>query len=201
MTTKSPGPQRQEIDWLTPLTRTVLFLSQQEAIQMDLAYIRPEHLLLGVIVQGESKAAMLLNKSGLDAATLRTHIKGAYDSNALSKEASPPLSQHAEECIEYAIAMIAYYLTRHPPSAKVTPEHLVLSIISHPGIQRLLVTYPVQIASLRQEITKDMDPEYLRHVEDLFLLPDHMRDTAGRKAINLAVRNKEHVRKILSVVS
>jgi ATP-dependent Clp protease ATP-binding subunit ClpA len=201
MTTKNPGSQRQEIDWLTPLTRAILSLAQQEAVQTGIAYIQAEHLLLGVIVQGESEAATLLNTSGLDAATLRAHTKEVYGEKILSKEASPPLSQQAEECIEYAIAMIAYYLTRQPPLARVAPEHLVLSVISHPGVKKLLVTHPVKIASLRHQLTKNMDPNFLRHVEDLFLLPDHMRDTTSRKAINLAVRSKEQARKILSAAN
>jgi ATP-dependent Clp protease ATP-binding subunit ClpA len=195
MSTKSPGQQVHEIDWLTPLTRQVLLLAQQEAAQAGGMYIQPEHLLLGVMMQGESKAATLLNRSGLDVATLRAHIEGAYPGNTPSNETTPPLSQAAEGGIEQAIAMITYYLTRHRPLAKVTPEHLVLSIISHPGIQKLLVTHPAAIASLRRQLTEDMEPDFLHHIEGLFLLPDHMR-SARRKTMNLARRNKGHAKKL-----
>lgn len=195
MHTKSPGPQVHEIDWLTPRTREILSLAQQEAVQAGRPSIQPEHLLLGVLLQGESTAATLLKKSGLDVRTLRTHLQGA--DHLSSTEPHPPLSQAAEGCIERAIAMIAYYLTRNRPLAKVAPEHLVLSVISHPGAQKLLVTHPVQIVALRQHLTEGMEPAFLAHIEALSLFPDRLGDT-GHKAMNLLLRNKGHVRKMLS---
>jgi hypothetical protein len=199
MNTKSPG-QVNEIDWLTPRTREILLLAQQEAGQAGRPSIQPEHLLLGVILQAESKAATLLNNNGLDVGTLRAHTQGGTAGHLSSTEPLPPLSQAAEECIERAIAMIAYYLTRNRLLAKVTPEHLVLSVISHPSAQKFLVSYPALIASLRQQLTEDMEPAFLKHIEDLFLHPDRLQD-AGRSTLKVSSRNREHVWKIRSVAT
>jgi Double zinc ribbon/Clp amino terminal domain, pathogenicity island component len=193
MSTKSPGSQRQEIDWLTPLTRTILFLAQQEAAQTGMTHVQPEHLLLVVVVQGECKAATLLNERGFDAAMLRAHMEEVYGSNTPAKDTNLPLSRDAKECVERAIAMIVYYLTRHRPSAKVTPDHLVLSIISHPSIQKLLVKYPTKIVSVRKHLTEDMEPGFLHHVEDLLLFQS-IKD-AEQKVINLALRNNGYAKK------
>lgn len=131
MNTKSPGPQIHEIDWLTPSTREILSLAQQEAAQTGRPLIQPEYLLLGVLLQGKSKAATLLNTCGLDVETLRAQMQRTSSAEYLSStEPSPPLSQAAQECIERAIAMIAYYLTRNRSLAKVAPEHLVLRALS-----------------------------------------------------------------------
>jgi hypothetical protein len=198
MSTKSPGAQRHEIDWLTPLTRNVLFLAQLEAAQRGAAHVQPEHLILAVIVQGDSKAATLLERSGLYPATLRAHIESIYGSSAPLKETNIPLSQAAKECVECAIAMIAYYLTRHRHAMKVTPDHLVLSIASHPSIRKLLIAYPEKIISLRHYLKADMEPGFLRYVEDLLLFHDRIRDI-DQKLISFTLRNKEQANKSPSV--
>jgi ATP-dependent Clp protease ATP-binding subunit ClpA len=128
MNTKSPGPLVNEIDWLTPRTREILLLAQQEAAQAGRPSIQPEHLLLGVILQGESKAATLLNKSGLDEGTLRTHTQEASAGHLSSTEPSPPLSQAAQGCIEQAIAMISYYSSFSQSRARTPgPQHYLSS--------------------------------------------------------------------------
>ncbi len=198
MNTKSPGPQVHEIDWLTSPTRESLLLAQQEAAQAGKPFTQPEHLLLGVLLQRESKAATLLNRCDLDVETLRVQMQGTSAALLSSTKPSPLLSQATEECIEQAIAMIAYYLTRNRSLARVAPEHLVLSVISHPSVQKLLITHPTQIASLRQQLTEDMEPEFLAHIDDLFLLPDRLPE-AGRKGINPPAR-KGHSGKILAIV-
>ncbi|GER91802.1 hypothetical protein KDW_59640 [Dictyobacter vulcani] len=128
-----------------------------------------EHLLLGVLAEGSSHEATLLKNCGLDVDTLRAHIDAVYANTPLSREDDPPLSRQAEECVQNAIAMITYYLTRHRPSAKVAPNQLILSIIAHPGNLRLQTAYPIRVATLRQQLIADMEPEFLRHSDKLLL--------------------------------
>ncbi|GCE28672.1 hypothetical protein KDA_41560 [Dictyobacter alpinus] len=171
MSTKSPGQQSLEIDWLTPQTREIILLAQQEAEKTGTPAVQLEHLLLGVLSEGKSLVAKQLQSCTLDMATLRAHIDAVYANNFYFKEDNPPFSQAAEECVQNAIAMITYYLTRYRPSARVAANHLVLSVISHPGIQRLQMAHPTQIATLRLQITADMEPNFLRHSENLLHPP------------------------------
>ncbi len=58
----------------TPRAKKVLEYSLREALQMNHSYIGTEHILLGVIREGESVAAQVLIKMGLDLNRVRTTV-------------------------------------------------------------------------------------------------------------------------------
>lgn len=61
----------------TPRAKKVLELSLREAIALKHRYIGTEHLLLGLLREGEGLAATILADSGLDFAELRTQTLAA----------------------------------------------------------------------------------------------------------------------------
>jgi ATP-dependent Clp protease ATP-binding subunit ClpC len=58
----------------TPRAKKVLELSLREAQQLDHGYIGPEHLLLGLIREGQGVAAQVLTKMGADADAARREV-------------------------------------------------------------------------------------------------------------------------------
>lgn len=64
---------------LTPRARTVIELTFDEARLMNHDYIGPEHILLGLIKEGEGIAAGVLKSFGVDLEETRQRVKQAID--------------------------------------------------------------------------------------------------------------------------
>jgi ATP-dependent Clp protease ATP-binding subunit ClpA len=58
----------------TPRAKKVLELSLREALQLGHSYIGPEHLLLGLVAEGNGVAAQVLRDLGADMARVRTQV-------------------------------------------------------------------------------------------------------------------------------
>ena len=58
----------------TPRAKTVLELSLREALQLGHNYIGTEHILLGLIREGEGVASQVLTTLGADLSTVRKHV-------------------------------------------------------------------------------------------------------------------------------
>jgi ATP-dependent Clp protease ATP-binding subunit ClpC len=58
----------------TPRAKKVLGLSLRESVQLDHNYIGTEHILLGLIREGEGVAAQVLVKLGADLSRVRQHV-------------------------------------------------------------------------------------------------------------------------------
>ncbi|MBX3073304.1 hypothetical protein KF728_14975 [Candidatus Obscuribacterales bacterium] len=58
----------------TPRAMRVLELSWDEARQLGRNYIGTEHLLLGIVREGEGVGSRILDKFGVDAESLRNHV-------------------------------------------------------------------------------------------------------------------------------
>ncbi|MCW6009137.1 Clp protease [Micromonospora sp. CPCC 205371] len=63
----------------TPRAKKVLELSLREALHLKHSYIGTEHILLGLIREGEGLAAKVLTDAGLSLDELRTHVLDALD--------------------------------------------------------------------------------------------------------------------------
>lgn len=67
------GPVSDEIPF-TPRAKRVLDLAWDEARQLGHNYIGTEHLLLGLIREGEGVGALVLEKLGVDLSKVRSHV-------------------------------------------------------------------------------------------------------------------------------
>lgn len=66
----------------TPRAKKVLELSLEEALQLGHNYIGTEHILLGLLAEGEGVAAELLERSGVDFTLVRTRILDRFGPDA-----------------------------------------------------------------------------------------------------------------------
>jgi ATP-dependent Clp protease ATP-binding subunit ClpA len=105
--------------------KRVLALAQDEAIRFNHNYIGVEHLLLGLIREGEGVAARVLDSLGVDLRKARTNVEfviGRGDSTTSPSEIT--LSPRTKKVIELAIDE-----GRKLGHSHVGTEHLLLGIV------------------------------------------------------------------------
>lgn len=110
----------------SPRVREVLQYSKEEAIKLGHDYIGTEHLLLGIIREGEGKALSLLKSLDVDITRLKRKIEDAIKSTGgLSQNMiNLPLTKQAEKALK-----ITYLEAKIFKADIIGTEHLLLSIL------------------------------------------------------------------------
>lgn len=105
--------------------KRVLALAQDEAIRFGHNYIGTEHLLLGLVREGESVAARVLGSLGIEMSKLRVAVEFTVGRN---NDAATPseitLSPRTKKVIELAIDE-----SKKLGHSHVGPEHLLLGLV------------------------------------------------------------------------
>lgn len=107
--------------------KEVISLSREEALRLGHDYIGTEHLLLGMIREGEGVAVGLLKKLGVSLDELRTALEQATKGTATSNVknlANIPLTRQSEKVLK-----ITYLEAKIFKSQLIGTEHLLLSIL------------------------------------------------------------------------
>lgn len=107
--------------------KEVISLSREEALRLGHDYIGTEHLLLGMIREGEGVAVGLLKKLGVSLDELRAAIEQATKGTATSNVknlANIPLTRQSEKVLK-----ITYLEAKIFKSQLIGTEHLLLSIL------------------------------------------------------------------------
>ena len=84
----------------TPRAKKVLELSLREAKQLDHNYIGTEHILLGLIREGEGVAAQVLVKLGADLPRVRQQVIQLLSSYAGGEEGAGAVDEEGAEAVE-----------------------------------------------------------------------------------------------------
>ena len=114
----------------SPQVKDVITYSREEALRLGHSYIGVEHLLLGLIREGESVAVKVLVNLEVDLSKLRRLIEGSIKSTASQPSAKPaasgmiPLVKQAERILK-----ITYLEAKSFKATLVGTEHLLLSIL------------------------------------------------------------------------
>src|ERR1035437_8938318 len=142
--------------------KDVLIFSREEAVRLGNDYIGLEHLLLGIIREGEGLAIKILNTLGVDLNEVRRKIESAVASNK-EKPANPdnlPLIKQSERALK-----ITYLEAKWFNSELIGTEHLLLAILKDENnlVTKLLagmnVTYDIvkeEIRSIISNSTEDL---------------------------------------------
>jgi ATP-dependent Clp protease ATP-binding subunit ClpC len=107
--------------------KEVISLSREEALRLGHDYIGTEHLLLGMIREGEGVAVGLLKKIGISLDELRTSVERATKGTAthqVKNLANIPLTRQSEKVLK-----ITYLEAKIFKSQLIGTEHLLLSIL------------------------------------------------------------------------
>ncbi len=105
--------------------RDVISYSREEALRLGHDYIGTEHLLLGLIREGEGLAIKLLNNLGVDLQRLRKTIEDSVRvTNTNVNIGNIPLTKQAEKVLK-----ITYLEAKLFKSDVIGTEHLLLSLL------------------------------------------------------------------------
>ena len=107
--------------------KEVISLSREEALRLGHDYIGTEHLLLGMIREGDGVAIELLRKLSVSATDLRDGIEKATQSTAstvMKKASNIPLTRQSEKVLK-----ITYLEAKVLKNNVIGTEHLLLSIL------------------------------------------------------------------------
>lgn len=116
--------ERDKFDKFTQRARKVLSLSQEEAQRFQHSYIGTEHLLLGLVREGEGVAAQVLTSLGVQLHTIRSAVEfiiGRGDRIVLGEIGLTPRSK---KVIELAVDE-AHSLNHH----YIGTEHILLGLV------------------------------------------------------------------------
>ncbi|HET8569552.1 MAG TPA: Clp protease N-terminal domain-containing protein [Candidatus Limnocylindria bacterium] len=108
--------------------KRVLALSQDEAIRFNHTYIGPEHLILGLVREGEGVAARVLDALGIGLADLRGRVEERIGHGA----AGPPPSEITLAPLTKRIIEVATEESKRLGHSHIGTEHLLLGIV-HAG--------------------------------------------------------------------
>ncbi len=133
--------------------KDVISYSREEALRLGHDYIGPEHLLLGLIREGEGKAIQILVNLGVDLNKLRKTIENAIKGTITVVSVNNlPLTRQAEKVLK-----ITYLEAKLDKSNTIGTEHLLLSILREDSniaaqiLSKFGVTYEVFRADLDQK--------------------------------------------------
>ena len=87
----------------TDRARRVLVLAQEEARDLNHAFIGTEHILLGLIREGEGVAAKALDALGVTFDVVREKVEEAIGANANPSPGSPPFTPRAKKVLELSL--------------------------------------------------------------------------------------------------
>jgi len=138
--------------------RKVLALAQKEAVRLRHEYIGTEHLLLGLIRDGEGVAAVVMQNLGVNLEALSQRIEEMVPAGkgSTSPPANLPQSSRAQRAIEFTVEA-----SRELGHRYIGTEHLLLGLLRErtgPAAQ-LLLSSGLSLQSVQSETLRLLGTE------------------------------------------
>jgi len=148
--------ERDRFDKFTERARKVLSLSQEEAQRFQHNYIGTEHLLLGLVREGEGVAAVVLSNLGVELNRVREGVEAIIGRGDRIVLGEIGLTPRAKKVIELAVDE-ARRLKHH----YIGTEHLLLGLVREgEGIAAgVLESMGVNLEKVRMATIKVLDQE------------------------------------------
>jgi ATP-dependent Clp protease ATP-binding subunit ClpC len=145
---------RDRFDKFTIRARKVLTLSQEEAQHFQHNYIGTEHLLLGLVREGEGVAAKVLTNLGVQLSDVRKAIEFIIGRGERIITGEIGLTPRAKKVIELAVDE-ARMLNHH----YIGTEHILLGLVREGGgiAAGVLESMGVKLEQVRAETLKVLD--------------------------------------------
>ncbi|WP_118193310.1 ATP-dependent Clp protease ATP-binding subunit [Albibacterium indicum] len=144
----------------SPRVKDVISYSREEALRLGHDYIGTEHLLLGLIREGDGMAIRILENNDVDTSRLRRSIEEAVKGTSITSAnlGNIPLTKQAEKVLK-----ITYLEAKIFKSDVIGTEHLLLSIlrdednIASQILQQYNINYDIFKAEVEQNRTEISD--------------------------------------------
>jgi ATP-dependent Clp protease ATP-binding subunit ClpC len=108
----------------TERARRVLTLAQEEARLLNHAFIGTEHILLGLMQEGDGLGARALQSLGVSSEVVRDRVREIVGESASSPSGSPPFTPRAKKVLELALRE-ALQLNH----SYIGTEHILLGLV------------------------------------------------------------------------
>ena len=152
----------------TPRAQQVLALARKEADRFHHNYVGTEHILLGLIKLGQGVAVSVLQKMGLDLETVRSAVEKQVGSGPEGKNPEAFLTPRVKKVL--ALAGKEAKALNH---SYVGTEHILLGLLREgEGVAaRVLKSLDVDIERTRNEILRELDPQFSGETEEAIASP------------------------------
>jgi ATP-dependent Clp protease ATP-binding subunit ClpC len=183
--------------------RRALFFARYEASKLGSRVIESEHILLGILREGEDSVTELFRRFHVKPEEIRREIEGErVFVERISSTAELPLSEEAKKILAYAAHESESML--HPA---VGSEHLLVGVLRVEGClaMRLLVQHGFDVYSLREEVlTLARERENAQQKKELPFLSEYARDLtaiAAQGGFDPLVGREREVDRIVQILS
>src|SRR4051794_469687 len=175
-------------DKFTERARRVLTLAQEEAQRFNHNYIGTEHLLLGLVREGDGVAAKVLANLGVELNKVRSAVEFIIGRGDRAVLGEIGLTPRAKRVIELAVDE-----ARRLNSGYIGTEHLLLGlVVEGEGIAAgVLTSLGVQYERLHAEIRRELQQEE----------PPGPRAESAARAPDPAGREPEPLRSLLKALT
>ena len=175
----------------TDRVRKVLQMAREEAARLHHEYVGTEHLLLGLIREGEGVATAVLTNLNVDLEEIQQKIEETVEKGKAAASAGPdlPYTSRAKKVLEFAMSE-----ARELRHSYVGTEHLLLGLLrEEKGIAaQVLIDAGVSIEMAREETLRLLGSEeqldgegraapfpYVSHGDIAYLFGPRIRVTLG----------------------
>src|SRR5690606_2337015 len=139
----------------SPRVKDVISYSREEALRLRHDYIGTEHLLLGLIREGDGVAIKILKNIGIDMAAVRQSVEDAVKGSSVSRSPvnnNMPLTKQAEKVLK-----ITYLEAKIFKSDIIGTEHLLLAILRDEEniASQILQQYKVSYNTFKSEVEQN----------------------------------------------
>ncbi|MBB3187315.1 ATP-dependent Clp protease ATP-binding subunit [Microbacter margulisiae] len=154
--------------------RDVLSYSREEAERLGNNFIGPEHLMLGLLREGDGKAIELLHSLNADLTSLKRHIEDQVrsDNHVITKDLTVPRETER-------ILKILYLEARSLNVEVADTEHLLLAILKEKD------NLPAQLLN-SEDVNYDVVRLYLEEKKDITMGADFQNEEDDEEALKSA---------------
>jgi ATP-dependent Clp protease ATP-binding subunit ClpC len=133
----------------TDRARRAMVLAQEEARQLNHNYIGTEHILLGLIHEGEGVAAQALGLMGISLEAVRSKVEEIINQGQQEPEGHLPYTPRAKKVLELSLRESLQLGHNY-----IGTEHILLGLIREgEGVaSKVLVNLGAELTRVRQEV-------------------------------------------------
>jgi ATP-dependent Clp protease ATP-binding subunit ClpC len=137
----------------TNRSRRVLVLAQEEARLLNHAFIGTEHILLGLVREGDGLAAQALDALEISLEAVRAKVEETIGMAGSPLSGSPPFTPRAKKVLELSLREAMQL-----GDSYIGTEHLLLGLVREgEGVAAtVLVSLGAELGRVRQEVVKLM---------------------------------------------
>jgi len=133
----------------TDRARRVLVLAQEEARLLNHSFIGTEHILLGLIHEGEGVAAKALESLGISLEAVREKVEETIGPAGSAPTGSPPFTPRAKKVLELSLREALQLGHNY-----IGTEHMLLGLVREgEGVAaQVLISLGADLARVRQQV-------------------------------------------------